>query len=204
MLRLQRVPVEVAEQHQKAGGDRARDLAEFPHPPPKEEHAGDDVGQEDDAEDDHEVEQVRARRVDRLGENGEPRLGCEGLQACARDQEHEHAEVHAEESEEVANDRHLLMERHNQVKGWRFKDIPNLLVPWKVVCVVALTTIFMMEYYLRNCVWSHGRWISKDMYLPVSTEDFGFWHAFFPNLFRVDTETDPFWTRAGVGLEVES
>eukprot|EP00930_Biecheleria_cincta_P009394 TRINITY_DN11112_c0_g1_i3.p1 TRINITY_DN11112_c0_g1~~TRINITY_DN11112_c0_g1_i3.p1 ORF type:complete len:553 (+),score=109.11 TRINITY_DN11112_c0_g1_i3:64-1722(+) len=67
------------------------------------------------------------------------------------------------------------------------------LIPWKTLLTFFLTTIFVQFYYWSHCDYKHGRWVSKDVYMPNSMQ-FTILNAFFGSLFPLEDQTTPFWT----------
>jgi len=102
-----------------------------------------------------------------------------------------------EVNEEDALSESQVLELHDEQQSLslsrlRLKDAV-LLLPPKLLAVVALTGIFVYEYYWTHCFQSeYQRYFSRDMFLPTGT-DFGVLNAFFPRFFRVPTEDKPYW-----------
>jgi len=89
-----------------------------------------------------------------------------------------------------------ILQKHNEQQNrwsWSFKDLFSLL-PSKLMLSLALTCLFVWQYYLKKCEKSaDGRWVSKTMYLPKSVS-YTIMQAFFPAVFPPDYESTPYWT----------
>lgn len=98
-----------------------------------------------------------------------------------------------ETNTEETETEHEVLERFHidEVGRGRLRRI-NLLLPKRLLTIVALQFFFMWLYYQRNCVrLEDGSWVSKDMHLPKDL-------AYRPLslMFGVDPprEEKPFWT----------
>eukprot|EP00931_Biecheleriopsis_adriatica_P107201 TRINITY_DN81542_c0_g1_i1.p1 TRINITY_DN81542_c0_g1~~TRINITY_DN81542_c0_g1_i1.p1 ORF type:complete len:121 (-),score=18.66 TRINITY_DN81542_c0_g1_i1:56-382(-) len=66
----------------------------------------------------------------------------------------------------------------------------------KVFAVCVLMAFLVLLYYLRHCDFKHGRYVSKDMHMPLRTE-YTVLNAFMPEFFPIRTESLAFWTYTG-------
>jgi len=78
-----------------------------------------------------------------------------------------------------------------------YLDVLSLGFPKRLVLVVFVMVCYMMKYYYAKCKPSDGQWVSKDMFLPLTSE-YHLWDFVFDSFFHtVPREPTPFWTMPG-------
>jgi hypothetical protein len=79
-----------------------------------------------------------------------------------------------------------------------------IMFPRRLAIVIAVVCVYVSKYYIEKCVFKHGQWISKDMYLPLTTEysvrDFVF-DCFLHTLPR---SLEPFWTMPDAAVTADA
>jgi len=81
---------------------------------------------------------------------------------------------------------------HNMTSSIRW-GAAKLTLPRRLLITTAAFFVFAVRYYLLNCDFVDGMWVSKPMYLPLSS------YYDFENFLtgHVRTEKEPFWTMPG-------
>jgi hypothetical protein len=69
-----------------------------------------------------------------------------------------------------------------------------IMFPRRLAIVIAVVCVYVSKYYIEKCVFKHGQWVSKDMYLPLTTEYSVFDFVFDCFLHTLPRSLQPFWT----------
>jgi len=104
-------------------------------------------------------------------------------------------EHHETEPEEDTLERYTSNEFGHSGR-WRFF---KMLIPRRMLCVIAVTAIFTFRYYHNNCVTDeHGGTVSKPMYLPKGS-NFNPFEFIFSSM--EDLKSKTFWSMPEVGAD---
>lgn len=89
-----------------------------------------------------------------------------------------------------------ILQKHNEhklLRTWSMVDF-GFLLPSKLAASTILTLFFLWQYYFKFCKTSdEGRQVSIDMFLPTSVQ-FTWGQAFFPAVFKIQVDGEPYWT----------
>lgn len=92
----------------------------------------------------------------------------------------------------VLEDDKIIEEFQRQPKTSAISFIVHVM-PYRLIVVVLMTTIFVVRYYWQHCNFHDGRLVSKPMYLSKSVR-WTLLNAIFPGLVPSEKEDEPFWT----------
>jgi len=82
--------------------------------------------------------------------------------------------------------------KNQSLSGFGWQDLKTF-IPFKLVCGLLITGVFVLEYYQHYCEMSpDGRLVSVDMHLPKSVS-YSWLTAFFPYVFPEESMEEPFW-----------
>jgi len=112
---------------------------------------------------------------------------CEGRSIAKQDEE-----------DEILTDAEILERFYHGQKlsgGGLLNTVKDLLLRkyLKLYLLFGLTALLVFHYYHWHCDFQDGRYVSKAMYGPKTTE-FTMLNAFLPELFPLDVESEPYWT----------